>query len=130
MTVVGSIIIPGRPVSLNAERAANRWQRAELTKGTREHAKVLWLNEVRAGRAPKQLDRMSVVVHVEAKDRRYRTDVGNVLPSVKAAVDGLVDSGLIPDDTDRHLVRLTFTPTQVTGRDALVLEVHDEGETL
>ncbi len=41
-----------------------------------------------------------VTVH-PAKGGRLR-DVGNV--SVKAAIDGLVDYGLIPDDDDAHLL--------------------------
>lgn len=32
-----------------------------------------------------------------------RRDVGNLYPTVKACVDGLVDAGLLPDDDDEHL---------------------------
>lgn len=49
------------------------------------------------------LDRAHIVVYVAWPDRRRR-DVHNVMPTVKAAVDGFVDAGLIPDDSDQHLV--------------------------
>ncbi|GHH67498.1 hypothetical protein GCM10017673_14580 [Streptosporangium violaceochromogenes] len=35
---------------------------------------------------------------------RARRDPANWYPSFKAAVDGLVDAGVLPDDDDRHLV--------------------------
>jgi len=40
-----------------------------------------------------------------APDNRRR-DVSNLFPSVKCAVDGIVDSGVLPDDSDRFVVSL------------------------
>jgi len=45
------------------------------------------------------------------------------MPAVKATIDGLVDGGLIPDDTPDHLVALTFLPPDVCGRNGLRVEV-------
>lgn len=42
------------------------------------------------------------VVHPDTKERRR--DPGNWSPSVKAAVDGLVDAGVLPDDNKDHLL--------------------------
>lgn len=42
------------------------------------------------------------VIHPDTKTRRR--DPGNWSPSAKAAVDGLVDAGLLPDDNHTHLL--------------------------
>jgi hypothetical protein len=44
-----------------------------------------------------------IVAHViKPTNRAY--DAHNLLPTLKAAIDGLVDYGLIPDDTNAHLI--------------------------
>ena len=47
-------------------------------------------------------------VHVMAfiaAPKASRADVGNTYPTVKACVDGaLTDAGIIPDDSDEHLI--------------------------
>lgn len=37
-----------------------------------------------------------------------RRDSGNFFPTVKAAVDGIVDAGVLDDDSDRHVHRLSI----------------------
>lgn len=54
-------------------------------------------------------------VEVTWPDRRRR-DTHNLQPSVKAAIDGIVDAGLLKDDSDEHLKALTFTASQDTHR--------------
>jgi hypothetical protein len=49
------------------------------------------------------LPAVHIIARCHATDARRR-DVGNLYPSAKALVDGLVDYGLIPDDDDRHLI--------------------------
>lgn len=47
------------------------------------------------------------VVHVAAwiqYPTAGRADPGNASPTVKAAIDGLVDAGVIPDDDHTHLI--------------------------
>lgn len=60
-------------------------------------------------------------VEIEAKpvlpNRQHVQDLGNCLPSVKAVVDGLVDYGMIPDDTDQWVRKLCFLPTGINGAD-------------
>lgn len=46
-------------------------------------------------------------VHIMAhiwKPRAGRYDPNNLWPTVKAAVDGLVDSGLLADDDHKHVI--------------------------
>ena len=47
-------------------------------------------------------DRMRCIVSVAYPDARRR-DVHNLMPTVKACVDGLVDAGWLTDDSDRYL---------------------------
>jgi hypothetical protein len=51
---------------------------------------------------PKNLDRVHIVAHI-IKPTARQYDVHNLMPTLKACVDGLVDYGLIPDDTNDHL---------------------------
>lgn len=73
-------------------------QRSTRTKALREAAmdQAVWF----AGRPIK---RAHIVVTVTWPDKRRR-DVHNLMPTIKACVDGFVDAGLLPDDSDAHLV--------------------------
>lgn len=64
---------------------------------------------------------VEIIVHHEVKSRLC--DVGAPMECVKAAIDGLVDAGVIPDDTPEFLHSLTFCAPIKTGRDAITLEV-------
>lgn len=55
-------------------------------------------------------------------DRRRR-DVGNLYPSFKAAIDGLVDAGVLPDDDDEHLIGPDMRLGPVVKGGCLVLHV-------
>lgn len=59
------------------------------------------------------------------KDLR-RPDVGNIFPAVKAAIDGLVDAAVVPDDTDVFLHALTFRPALILGYAGLRLRIGGE----
>jgi hypothetical protein len=51
---------------------------------------------------------LTLVYAKRARDGYYRpTDCGNAIYSLKAAIDGLIDAGLIVDDDHTHLVELT-----------------------
>lgn len=57
----------------------------------------------RAAKLPRGLERVCIEAFLHFPDRRRR-DAGNWSPTVKACVDGLVDYGLIPDDSDANLI--------------------------
>jgi hypothetical protein len=57
-----------------------------------------------------------------SQDRR-RGDVGAVAPAVKAAVDGIVDAGVIPDDSDVYVHAQTFRPALILGYSGLRLRI-------
>lgn len=59
-----------------------------------------------------------------------RHDPGNLYPTVKAAVDGLVDAKVIPADTKTHVERITMNkPQPASGRDSEYLTLTIEAVT-
>lgn len=57
-------------------------------------------------------------------------DTGACFPAVKAAIDGLVDAGVLPGDTGLHLSSITFLAPVRVGKDqvetlTLVVEPDD-----
>ena len=117
----------GRPPTANKQRGRHsHWsQTADETRVWRDLAKVNQLNAVRKGQAPRSLDAISVTVCQLSKDRRWLQDLGGCFPAAKAAIDRLVDAGLIPDDTHDHLKHLGFTTPEIVGRDAMRLYIRE-----
>jgi len=111
-----------RPMALNGERASNRFRRAEAVKEWRDAYRLLALGDKIP---PLQW------IHVEARPQ-YRTarslpDTAACVGSVKAAIDGLVDAGVLPDDGPELVRRVTFeAPVVDRGlhSDRLVLVVY------
>lgn len=111
-----------KPLTTNAERKGNRWGRAEHVKEWRQA--FAWL--ARKQRVP-AMSRISVVAQ-PAQRRGRLQDTAACNPSVKAAIDGLVDAGVVPDDTGEHVREITFLPC-VRGEDSLTLIIKGERET-
>lgn len=76
------------------------------------------------------LGRARVTAELHWVDRRRR-DSSNYMPTIKAAIDGLVDARVLTDDDDEHLVELTIrrgeqVPKRQLGvQGALTLIVHE-----
>ena len=105
-----------RPWTTNAERKGNRWERAELVKVWRSAFQILAKSE----RIPPMIW-MSVTVEPHQKGGRLQ-DVGACHPSVKAAIDGIVDAGILPDDSSQYLRSLIYLPP-VNDKNSLVLYI-------
>lgn len=103
-----------RPWTTNAERTWHFHKRAGLIKETRERFGWLW----RACGVP-PLNKIAVDAQPLAKDKRWRPDIAACYPPVKSAIDALIDVGVIPDDNPDHVIKLTFWPIDVCGRDGL-----------
>lgn len=54
---------------------------------------------------------------------RHRPDLGACLPAAKAAIDGIVAAGVLPDDNDDYVRLLSFAPCLIVGYDALRIEL-------
>lgn len=116
------IEITGRPLTLNEERKGSRhWSKnREAVAVARNEACVRWM-DLRIG----HLDHVAVVARPILRDRRTQ-DVGACFPAVKAAIDGLVDAGVIDDDGPDVVVQLTFdAPLCSAGRDALEVTIEE-----
>lgn len=74
--------------------------RARLTKQLRQWGYLL--GREGEGVARLGLTHARVEVEFAYPDRRQR-DRSNLAPTVKALMDGLIDAGLLPDDSDRFL---------------------------
>ena len=107
-----------RPWTSNAERTWHHMKRASKVKDQREA--FGWL--AKAHEVPTL---GAVVVHATplAKDRRWRQDVGGCFPAVKAAIDGLVDRGVLEDDDPDFVKAVTFYPAEVGEVDGLRIEL-------
>jgi crossover junction endodeoxyribonuclease RusA len=105
-----------RPWTTNAERAGNRWERATLTKEWRLGFQLLAKSE----RIPPMVW-MSVTVEPHQKGGRLQ-DVGACNPSVKAAIDGIVDAGVLPDDSSQYVKSLIYLPPR-NDKNSLVLYI-------
>jgi hypothetical protein len=88
---------PGLPL-LNANRRIHHHRRADITRALREAGE----KAARDDGVP-ALHRAHIYGIYCPRDRRRR-DVGNLYPTFKAAIDGLVDAGVLPDDDDTHLI--------------------------
>ena len=91
--------LPAGMVLLNANDRLHRMVQAKRAKVIREAARVC----ARGHCGP--FDRVRLRVTYRAPDNRRRdSNTGNLHPSIKAAIDGITDSGLIKDDNDKIVV--------------------------
>lgn len=120
MTRKAALTYNSRPLTLNAERRGNRHQRADFVRIWRAAFWALAL-ESKIG----QLERIKVTVGVRLKGHRS-IDIDACMPSLKAAVDGLVDARVIPDDCHGHIETITITePVLGAERDEFTLTIEE-----
>lgn len=94
------VTVPGNRAMLLSANDRHHWRKkAERTRYWRQLAAVC----VHAAQVEQLTGRVHITVTFAWPDRRRR-DVGNLAPTVKAIVDGLVDGGLLPDDDDKHVL--------------------------
>jgi crossover junction endodeoxyribonuclease RusA len=98
------IRIEGSLLTLNRERTQHWSKRAEHTSRWRHLAMVT----ARNAHIGQHTRIMLAVQPVQA--RGPLADIGAHWPTVKAAIDGLVDAQVIPDDTPTHLVDVDMRP--------------------
>jgi crossover junction endodeoxyribonuclease RusA len=110
-----------RPWTANAERRWHHHERARVVREARER----WAWLALAERIP-PLKRISVVATPLRPNNRSMPDVAACYPAVKAAIDGLVDAGVIPDDNPHHVTCVTFRAPVVADRDGLRLVIVEE----
>lgn len=110
-----------RPWTMNRERRGDQhWSQTRLR--TAEWRKAFWALGIQQRRRFQR-----VAITVEVFMRAPVADTGACYPAVKAAIDGLVDAGVLPGDTGEHLRSITFLAPIRVGKDqverlTLVLE--------
>ena len=113
-----------RPWTTNAERKWHHMERAAKVRDMRDS--FGWMAKVQ--QVPK-LTAINIFAQPLAKDRRWKQDVGACFPAVKAAIDGLMDAGVLPDDSPEFVRALTFFPSEIGPVDGLRLTI-EEVETV
>ncbi|MFF0816615.1 hypothetical protein ACFYVR_15910 [Rhodococcus sp. NPDC003318] len=95
-------------------------QKAKLTKTIRQTTATL----ARAHRIPTGLGHVTVALVYRPRANR-RLDADNIAPVLKAACDGLVDHGLVPDDTPQWMTKHmpVIAPAQKGAGGAMWLEL-------
>lgn len=109
-----------RPMTMNEYRRLHHHPRADYDREVRTY--FGWV--ARAAR----IGRLQAVIVTAVPVVRAGTslpDVAACYPAVKAAVDGLVDAKVIPDDTPRYVHALTFIAPEHGPQDLLLLLVEE-----
>jgi crossover junction endodeoxyribonuclease RusA len=113
------LVVPGQLVTANALRRSH-WAASAATVARWRHDTRL---AALASGIPPQT-RISIDIR-PAQARGRLADAGAHEPAAKAAIDGLVDAHIIPDDTGRHITRITYlAPTRSEMRMAGQLVDH------
>ncbi len=87
------------PLSMNSRM---HWrEEARIKKQIRTTAWLL----AKQSKIPTDCDHITVCLHYRPKNNRRR-DSDNLMPVLKAACDGLVDAGLVADDTPDLMTKL------------------------
>lgn len=99
------LAIPAHTKLINANQNLHFRKKAELVKVIRNAA---WATARHNGIPALERAHIYFVIHPNTTkrqtDKNKRRDPGNWAPSAKAAVDGLVDAGVLPDDDSTHLI--------------------------
>jgi len=118
MTRTWTLTYEARPHNTNSERQGNRHKRAAWVAEWRAAFRLLALEH----HIP-PLDAITATVRPVYPNRRSLPDVAACAPSAKAAIDGIVDAGVLPDDAAAYLHAVTFLPAHVEAGRLPALEV-------
>lgn len=102
-----SLLHRAAPWLANKDRTMHWSKKAELVAEWRQAFNIL----AREARVP-HLE-MAEVIIVHYRSRGRWPDVGACSPTAKAAIDGIVDAGVLADDDPSHLVKITYKVSQM-----------------
>jgi hypothetical protein len=120
------IVVPMAPASClspNGRRRGNVWEQRRATSELREAA---WA-AVRTDRSWTHFDHgpYSIHEHIVWPKSRKLVDPDGLTSMCKAAVDGIVDSGLLPGDSAKHIAHISASQERgddATGRIEITIE--------
>lgn len=120
MTVYKLVIeVPASQI-ITSNNERGHWAKHSGIKRTQRHLAEI---KARAAQLPKGIERVHITVYIDYPDRRRR-DAHNLYPTVKPIIDGLVDAGVLIDDSDRHLIGPDLRPTGETTKGKYVFKFH------
>lgn len=119
-----TVPLPYSVPPLQGNQRHHHHKRARLVRKLR--AEAGWA--VRGARVPR-LTRCRVELHYAPRDARRR-DADNLWPTHKSVCDGVVDAGVVPDDTPQWMDKPTpiLHPPEPGGQGRLWLVITDLGE--
>jgi crossover junction endodeoxyribonuclease RusA len=105
--------VPAPLLTTNRERSGHWHTRADIVRQTRESAywlaKQMWIPAME-----------KVIVEFYPHQAKGRlADAGAHLPSAKAALDGIVDAGVLPDDSPKYVVMMAMHAPQRADKDRM-----------
>lgn len=124
-----TITIPaGRPTTVNASRRMHPYERAKDDEQWRYAGKLSYLQQHarRDALSTPIAECVTVTATPIAKDGRSMQDTGACYPSVKAAIDGLVDARLLRGDTGKHVAWIKLCAPEIRGWEGLELVIEKE----
>lgn len=112
------------------------WTKPPCSANDRDHwrAKAKKVAEIRSAGAEaawdtflhgERFDHIRVGLLYVPRDRRRRDPDNLVVPLFKALVDGIVDAGIVPDDTPRYVTREFPVIAEPDGDPRLVLRIEE-----
>lgn len=109
----------GRPPTQN-QRRRQHWSRQSKSARVWKHAGAVL---ARAHRIP-TLTAVTVECWGRYPDRRSLPDPDGLAPGLKAVLDGIVQAGVIPDDTPAHVRGVTYLPAVIApGPPGLIVRI-------
>ena len=97
MTRIAIIDIPAPCNFINSNQRLHRMAQAKLTKTWRQASAT-----AATGTKP-FTNQVRIIAHIH-KPRGGRYDPGNLYPTAKAILDGIVDAGILTDDDHVHVI--------------------------
>lgn len=112
-----------KPWTFNAERAFRHWsERSETTKQWRYAFKIL----AKQAKIPALAYARVEVRHLHKPlGKRKWPDPVACAGAAKAAIDGVVDAGVFPDDNGDYIASVEFLAPEASDKDGLVLILED-----
>lgn len=107
-----TIVLPWKRPLLSMNDRMHWAQKARLTRQVRDTTRLL------AWGLPRGLERIEITLHYRPIDNRRR-DTDNLTPVLKACADGVVDAGVVADDTPQYMTKhMSVIHTADKGRPA------------
>ena len=90
----------GRPLTQNTQRHLSGYQYRDKTRQWRQAAAKLWAE---ANPENLRLSGCTITATPTYLNRQNLPDTANTYPSVKAAIDGAIDAGILKDDNAKYV---------------------------